>query len=87
MLQEDGEKKLKKRLRIMNPGYLHVDVKYLLQKSDETRRSYLFAGIDRVTRWVYLDIRSNKKRRLLSISSESSFPHCKILIDNGKEFC
>ena len=29
------------------PGYIHIDVKYLPQMADETRRRYLFVAIDR----------------------------------------
>ena len=36
------------------PGFVHVDVKYLPQMADESRRTYLFVAIDRATRWVYL---------------------------------
>lgn len=33
------------------PGYIHIDVKYLPQMADETSRRYLFVAIDRATRW------------------------------------
>ena len=42
------------------PGSLHVDVKYLPQMQDETRRRYLFVAIDRATRWVFVRIYSSK---------------------------
>ena len=35
------------------PGYIHIDVKYLPQMADETSRRYLFVAIDRATRWVF----------------------------------
>lgn len=35
------------------PGYVHIDVKYLPQMADETSRRYLFVAIDRATRWVF----------------------------------
>ena len=35
------------------PGYVHIDVKYLPQMHDETKRRYLFVAIDRATRWVF----------------------------------
>ena len=38
------------------PGYLHIDVKYLPQTADEDRRRYLFVAIDRATRWVFVRI-------------------------------
>ncbi len=42
------------------PGYLHMDVKYLPQMQDETKRRYLFVAIDRATRWVFVQIKANK---------------------------
>ena len=42
------------------PGYLHVDVKYLPQMADETSRRYLFVAIDRATRWVFIRIYKSK---------------------------
>lgn len=38
------------------PGYLHIDVKYLPQMADESSRRYLFVAIDRATRWVFIRI-------------------------------
>ena len=45
------------------PGFVHVDVKYLPQMADESRRTYLFVAIDRATRWVYLEILADKSAR------------------------
>lgn len=45
--KEEGEEKCKKTFKDYESGYVHVDVKYLPQISDETRRCYLFVGIDR----------------------------------------
>jgi transposase-like protein len=39
---------------------VHVDVKYLPQMPDEPSRQYLFAAIDRATRWVYVEILPEK---------------------------
>ena len=36
------------------PGYIHVDVKYLPQMADETSRCCRFEAIDRATRWVFI---------------------------------
>jgi hypothetical protein len=33
------------------PGFIHIDIKYLPQMPDETARRYLFVAIDRATRW------------------------------------
>ena len=38
------------------PGFLHIDVKYLPQMADETTRRYLIVAIDRATRWAFVRI-------------------------------
>ena len=42
------------------PGYVHIDVKYLPQMADETARRYVFVAIDRATRWVYIALKRHK---------------------------
>lgn len=42
------------------PVFLHIDVKYLPQMPDETKRRNLFVAIDRATRWVFVRIMSAK---------------------------
>ena len=37
-----------------------MDVKYLPQMQDETKRRYLFVTIDRAKRWVFIAIKPNK---------------------------
>ena len=73
------------------PGYLHMDVKYLPQMSDETSRSYLFVAIDRATRWVFVQIRKNKTAASAKAFLNALYKACpvhitKLLTDNGKEF-
>jgi transposase InsO family protein len=70
-----------------------MDVKYLPQMEDETKRRYLFAAIDRAraTRWVYLEVKEDKTARsardfLHKLSQASPIRIRKILTDNGKEF-
>jgi hypothetical protein len=41
-----------KTFKDYEPGFVHVDVKYLPQMPDETAHRYLFVGIDRASRWV-----------------------------------
>ena len=36
-------------IQTYEPGFLHVDLKYLPQMADETTRRYLFVAIDRAT--------------------------------------
>ncbi len=45
-----------KTFKAYEPGFVHVDIKYLPQMPGETQRRYLFVGIDRATRWVFLHI-------------------------------
>lgn len=73
------------------PGYLHIDVKYLPQMPDETQRRYLFVAIDRATRWVYTEIRANKtaataRRFLKALHARCPVKIRYVLTDNGKEF-
>ncbi len=45
-----------KSVKAYEPGFVHVDVKYLPQMAGETTRRYLFVAIDRATRWVFVRI-------------------------------
>ncbi|THU04163.1 transposase family protein, partial [Lampropedia puyangensis] len=49
-----------KKFKAYEPGYVHVDIKYLPQMQDEASRSYLFVAIDRATRWVFVQIKNSK---------------------------
>ena len=49
-----------KAFKAYEPGYLHVDVKYLPQMADETSRRYLFVAIDWATRWVFVRVYKSK---------------------------
>jgi hypothetical protein len=48
--QESGVPAVKKTFKDYEPGFLHIDIKYLPQMPDETARRYLFVAIDRATR-------------------------------------
>ena len=80
-----------KAFKSYEPGYLHVDVKYLPQMQDETSRSYLFVAIDRATRWVFVQIKQNKTAANARAFLDALHKACpiritRILTDNGKEF-
>ena len=80
-----------KSFKDYEPGFVHVDVKYLPQMPDETSRSYLFAAIDRATRWVYVEIHKDKTARsarqfLARLIKKAPFKINQVLTDNGKEF-
>jgi len=73
------------------PGYIHIDVKYLPQMADETSRRYLFVAIDRATRWVFIRIfkaktAANARRFLRDLERVCPIRIRTILTDNGKEF-
>ena len=70
---EDGaEKPTPKQFKDYEPGFVHVDVKYLPRMPDETRRKYLFAAIDRATRWVYVEVLPDKSAASASRFSRST---------------
>jgi transposase InsO family protein len=75
----------------MNPGFLHVDIKYLPKMPDETSHRYLFVAIDRATRWVFFKIYANQTLEssldFLKILHEAC-PVCikTVLTDNGTQF-
>jgi len=57
---------------------------------DQTKPSYLFAAIDRATRWVYLEIHPRRtatiaRAFLARLLKKAPFIIQKVLTDNGKE--
>ena len=54
---------LSKTFKTYEPGFVHVDVKYLPPRADQDRRRYLFVAIDRATRWVYVALKADKSAR------------------------
>ncbi len=77
--------------RAYQPGYVHIDVKYLPQMADESTRRYVFVAIDRATRWVFIEIKSHKTARaarafLNAVHKAAPFAIRTFLTDNGKEF-
>lgn len=80
-----------KAFKSYEPGYLHVDIKYLPQMANEASRSYLFVAIDRATRWVFVAIKKDKTAASARSFLNALHKACplkinKILTDNGKEF-
>ena len=80
-----------KRFKPYEPGFVHVDVKYLPKMPDETRHKYLFVAIDRASRWVFIKITATKSaaaasRFLDELVERAPFKISKLLTDNGKEF-
>lgn len=86
-----AEKTLLKTFKVYEPGYLHLDVKYLPQMQDETSRRYLFVAIDRATRWVFIALKPNKcavsaRAFLKALHKACPLKITRLLTDNGKEF-
>jgi hypothetical protein len=80
-----------KSFKDFEPGFVHVDVKYLPQLPDETAHRYLFVAIDRASRWVYVEILGEKTAHnaaefLQRLVDNAPFKVQKVLTDNGKEF-
>ena len=80
-----------KPFKAYEPGYLHIDVKYLPQMADEDRRRYLFVAIDRATRWVFVRIypaqtAANARRFLRDLERAAPMKITRVLTDNGKAF-
>ena len=80
-----------KAFKNYEPGFVHLDVKYLPQMQDEAKRRYLFVAIDRATRWVFVAIKKDKSAASARAFLKALHKACpirinKLLTDNGKEF-
>jgi transposase InsO family protein len=89
--KQEGEETSKKNFKDYEPGYLHIDIKYLPKMPDERSRRYLFVAIDRATRWVFLRTYSNQTEHssvdfLRRVYKAVPFQINKILTDNGTQF-
>ena len=90
-LKADAPRPKHSDFKAYEPGYIHIDVKYLPQMADETSRRYLFVAIDRATRWVFIRIfnaktAANARRFLRDLDRACPLRIRTILTDNGKEF-
>jgi len=73
------------------PGYLHMDMKYLPQMADQGRCLYFFVAIDRATRRVFIRVfnaktAANAWRFLRDLERACPIRIRTILTDNGKAF-
>ena len=87
----EGEPAPKKTFKDYEPGFVHVDIKYLPQMPDEKQRRYLFVAIDRATRWVYFRIYRNQSEVsstdfLRRLKQAAPMVINKVLTDNGSQF-
>lgn len=86
-----AEEPQSKPFKAYEPGYIHIDYKYLPQMADESRRRYLFVAIDRATRWVYVELKADKSARsaeafLKRVREKAPFVVRIVLTDNDKAF-
>lgn len=91
VVQDSAAPAAKKTFKDYEPGFLHIDIKYLPQMPDETARRYLFVAIDRATRWVYIEIYGDQTESssvdfLAKVKAACPIKICKLLTDNGSQF-
>lgn len=91
--QAEGEAEAprSKTFKDYEPGFLHMDIKYLPQMPDETERRYLFVAIDRATRWVFMHIYADQSEAssvnfLERLREAAPMKITKLLTDNGSQF-
>ena len=80
-----------KTFKDYEPGFLHMDIKYLPQMPDEAARRYLFVAIDRATRWVFMHIYADQSDAssvnfLNRLYEAAPMKITKLLTDNGSQF-
>ena len=80
-----------KTFKDYEPGFLHMDIKYLPQMPNEAARRYLFVAIDRATRWVLMHIYADQSDAgsvdfLNRLQSTAPMKITKLLTDNGIQF-
>ena len=81
----------RKTFKDYEPGFVHVDIKYLPQMPDETQRRYLFVAIDRATRWVFVRTYRDQSETsavdfLRRLKRAAPMRITKVLTDNGSQF-
>ena len=80
-----------KTFKDYEPGFLHMDIKYLPQMPDEAARRYLFVAIDRATRWVFMHIYADQSDAssvnfLGRLHAAAPMKITRLLTDNGSQF-
>lgn len=91
--EQSGEQEVEKpkSFKDYDPGYLHIDIKYLPRMPDDPQKRYLLVAIDRATRWVYMEVANDKGAQTTADFVRRLYTQCPIkiqtiLTDNGKEF-
>ena len=83
------EEDIQKFEEVTKCGFIHMDVKYLTKLNG--KRSYVYAAIDRMTRYVYVEILDNLEQKTAAAFVERFIKHfhCQvvsIITDNGFEW-
>ena len=91
VVQDSTAPAAKKTFKDYEPGFVHIDIKYLPQMPDETARRYLFVAIDRATRWVFIEIYADQTESssvdfLAKVKAACPIKISKLLTDNGSQF-
>ena len=86
--EEDKAEKEKKKFKDYQIGFVHIDI-CEIRLSD--KKYHLFVAIDRVSKYVYVEIHENKTVKtackfLNNLIDDCSFKIHKILTDNGIQF-
>ena len=87
--REAAEKPARQAFETTTVGFIHIDLKHLTRL--QGRPSYVFAAIDRATRFVHVEIIGKRDAQTVAECLErflAAFPHTvhTILTDNGAEF-
>ena len=87
----EGQPRVVKTFKDYEPGFVHIDIKYLPQMPGETHRRYLFVAIDRATRWVFMRTYRDQSDRsstdfLRRLKRAAPMKIKTILTDNGSQF-
>ena len=87
----EGEETSRKTFKDYEPGFVHIDIKFLPKMPDEAQHSYLFVAIDRATRWVFMRIYADQTQGsavdfLRRVHEAAAFKITKLLTDNGTQF-
>lgn len=89
-IDKDANKTEKKSFKHYDPGFIHIDIKYL-PKMEGKSNCYLFVAIDRATRWVFVKIYEDQSEKSSVDFLNLLYKNCpvtinKILTDNGTQF-
>jgi transposase InsO family protein len=89
--KDEGDKQPVKTFKDYEPGFIHIDIKYLPKMPDEDSRRYLFVAIDRATRWVFIVIYQDQTKEssvdfLRKVEMAAPMKIKKLLTDNGTQF-